>query len=138
MAYVISSKFPIDTLPDVAVGVSIPFSGGAVFNSTYITKDQIKSNLINFFLTNQGERYLNPNFGGNLRQLLFEAITNNTLDSVEESIKENLRTLFPNINVKTLEILAHPNDNMVSISLDYQVLNQSPDNIQVNFSTDAL
>ena len=94
--------------------------------------------MINFFLTNQGERYLNPNFGGNLRQLLFEAITNNTLDSVEESIKEQLRTLFPNINVKTLEIVAYPNNNMVSISLDYQVLNQSPDNIQVNFSTDAL
>jgi hypothetical protein len=36
MAYVISSKFPVDTLPDVAVGVSIPFSGVAVFNQTYI------------------------------------------------------------------------------------------------------
>ena len=49
MAYVIDSKFPVDTLPDVAVGVSIPFSGVAVFNQTYLTKDQIKSNLINFF-----------------------------------------------------------------------------------------
>ena len=57
MAYIISSKFPVDTLPDVAVGVSIPFSGKAVFNQTYLTKDQIKSNLINFFLTNKGERY---------------------------------------------------------------------------------
>ena len=78
MAFIIPNKFPIDTLPDVAVGVSLPFSGKAVFNQTFITKDQIKSNLINFFLTNRGERYLNPGFGGNLRATLFEAITNNT------------------------------------------------------------
>ena len=49
MAFIIPSKFPIDTLPDVAIGVSVPFTGKAVFNQTYITSDQIKSNLINFF-----------------------------------------------------------------------------------------
>ena len=75
MAFIISSKFPVDTLPDVAVGVSIPFTGKAVFNQTFITKDQIKSNLINFFLTNKGERYLNPGFGGDLRATLFESIS---------------------------------------------------------------
>jgi phage baseplate assembly protein W len=138
MAYVISSKFPVDTLPDVAVGVSIPFSGVAVFNQTYLTKDQIKSNLINFFLTNKGERYLNPNFGGDLRKLLFEAIDSNNLDSMEDMIKSQLTTLFPSITVKNLEIVAYPNSNMVNILLSYQVLNQSPDDLQVNFSTDAL
>jgi phage baseplate assembly protein W len=138
MAYVISSKFPVDTLPDVAVGVSIPFSGVAVFNQTYLTKDQIKSNLINFFLTNKGERYLNPNFGGNLRKLLFKAIDSNSLDTMEIEIKQQLRTLFPNITINNLDIVAHPTSNMINITLDYQVLNQSPDNIQVNFSTDAL
>ena len=49
MAFIISNKFPVDTLPDVAVGVSIPFTGNAVFNQTFITRDQVKSNLIKFF-----------------------------------------------------------------------------------------
>ena len=138
MAYVISNKFPVDTLPDVAVGVSLPFSGVAVFNQTYLTKDQIKSNLINFFLTNQGERYLNPNFGGNLRKLLFEAISNNALDSLESVLKEKLKVLFPSVTTKQLDIVAYPNDNIVNISLSYQVLNQSPDNIQINFNTDGI
>ena len=138
MAYIIPNKFPVDTLPDVAVGVSIPFSGVAVFNQTYLTQDQIKSNLINFFLTNKGERYLNPNFGGNLRKLLFQSIDSNSLDTMELEIKQQLRSLFPNITINNLEITAQPSSNLVNVSLDYQVLNQSPDNIQVNFSTDAL
>jgi hypothetical protein len=55
---------PIDFDASVAVGVNLPFSGPAVFISNYQTKDAIKNNLINFFLTNPGERVLNPTFGG--------------------------------------------------------------------------
>ena len=138
MAFIISSKFPVDTLPDVAVGVSIPFTGRAVFNQTYITRDQIKSNLVNFFLTNSGERYLNPGFGGNLRSTIFESISNNTLDNLETQIKDQLSNLFPNVNVKELTINSLPDQNLISINLSYRVLNQDPDDIQINFTSDAI
>lgn len=138
MAYIISSKFPVDTLPDVAVGVSIPFTGKAIFNQTYITKDQIKSNLINFFLTNKGERYLNPGFGGNLRATLFEMISKNTLDSLETEIRDQLAVLFPTVLVDSLEIASRPDDHIISVTLTYRVLNQSLDEIQINFSTDGI
>ena len=42
---------PLDFQPRKEVGVSLPFSGKAVFNSTYHSKDAIKTNLINYFLT---------------------------------------------------------------------------------------
>jgi phage baseplate assembly protein W len=138
MAYIISSKFPLDTLPDVAIGVSVPFSAGAVFNQTYITRDQIKSNLINFFLTNPGERYLNPNFGGGVRALLFEAISQNTLDGFEADIVQKLKRLFPSVSVNSVNVISYPNDNIISITVDYQVLNQSSDQLQINFNTDGI
>ena len=138
MAFIIPSKFPIDTLPDVAIGVSIPFTGKAVFNQTYITSDQIKSNLINFFLTNKGERYLNPRFGGNLRKLLFEAISQNTLDAFESEVKTQLKSLFPTITISSLDITSFPDNNIVNITLSYQVLNQPLDEIQINFNNDGL
>ena len=138
MAFIIPNKFPIDTLPDVAVGVSLPFSGKTVFNQTFITKDQIKSNLINFFLTNRGERYLNPGFGGNLRATLFEAITNNTLSGLETELKEQISFLFPQVNVKSLEVNSLPDQNLINISLSYKVLNQSLDDIQINFASDGI
>lgn len=138
MAYIISSKFPVDTLPDVAVGVSVPFTGEAVFNQTFITKDQIKSNLINFFLTNKGERYLNPGFGGNLRATLFESISSNTLDGLETQIKDQLEILFPTITIENLEVTSFPDDNIIGINLKYQVLNQALDEIQINFNSDGI
>ena len=81
MAFGAKKIFPLDTKPSVAVGVSLPFNAPNVFRSTYLTKDAIKTNLINFFLTNQGERYLNPLFGGDLRAFIFEQITNDNLDA---------------------------------------------------------
>ena len=52
---------PLDlpTKCKVAVGVTLPFDGPAVFNSSYTTKVQVKSNLINLLLTNPGERLMN-------------------------------------------------------------------------------
>ena len=138
MAFILPSKFPIDTLPDVAVGVSVPFSGKAVFNQTYITKDQVKSNLINFFLTNKGERYFNPNFGGNLRATIFEAISNNTLSALETQLKDQLSVLFPRVKVQALQVNSLPDQNLINITLSYSVLNQSIDNIQINFASDGI
>ena len=138
MAFIISSKFPVDTLPDVAVGVSVPFTGKAVFNQTFITKDQIKSNLINFFLTNKGERYLNPGFGGNLRATLFESISNQNLEALESQVRDQLEILFPTITVEELRVDSIPDKNLVSINLKYKVLNQSLDEIQINFNNDGI
>lgn len=138
MAFILPSKFPVDTLPDVAIGVSVPFSGGAVFNQTYITKDQVKSNLINFFLTNKGERYFNPGFGGNLRATIFEAISNNTLSELESQLKDQLSILFPRVKIKTLQVNSLPDQNLINITLSYSVLNQSIDDIQINFASDGI
>ena len=41
----------------------------------YISKDQVKANLINYILTNKGERLFDPTFGGDLRSLLFDPTT---------------------------------------------------------------
>jgi hypothetical protein len=63
---------PRDLDKNKAIGISIPFNAGGVFNQTFSTKDQVRSNLINFLLTYKGERILNPEFGADLPKLLFE------------------------------------------------------------------
>ena len=70
MAVNVKKINPLDRQPRKAIGIDLPFSAPAVFNSTHQTKDALKVNLINFLLTNRGERPLNPNFGGGLRELL--------------------------------------------------------------------
>ena len=51
MAFGAKKIFPIDQNPRKAVGVALPFNAPSTFDSTYITKDAIRNNLINLALT---------------------------------------------------------------------------------------
>ena len=89
---------PLDLQKNIAIGVSLPFNGPAVFNSTYTTKDQTKSNLINLLLTAKGERVLNPNFGCNIKKQLFENINEGTEQKVINSILKSGKKLYSPLN----------------------------------------
>ena len=135
MAFGAQKIFPIDTKPGTAVGVAIPFDARGVFYSTYTTQNAIKNNLINFFLTEPGEIYLNPTFGGGLRSFIFEQITSNNLDSLKEDVQSKLTRFFPNVVIGSLEILQDPDYNTITVSLKYNVVDTTiSDEIQIAFN----
>jgi phage baseplate assembly protein W len=121
MAFGAQKIFPIDTKPGTAIGVSLNFNNPGVFESTYLTKDAIKNNLINFFLTNQPERYLNPLFGGNLRNFIFEQITANNTDFLKQDIQTQIGLYFPNVIVARLDVIEYPDINQVIVTLKYTI-----------------
>lgn len=112
---------PLDLQPRKAIGVSLPFSGAAVFNSTFQTKDAIKTNLINFLLTETGERYFNPFFGTGLRKQLFENITQEKVQFLSETISEGIRFNFPRIVINNLEVEGIPDTNTILFTLKYSI-----------------
>ena len=123
MAYRIPNKFSIDTKAGRAVGVSIPFSAPWVFTSTFQTKDAIRTNLVNFFLTNNNERVFRPSFGGNLRTFIFESITRGTTESIKESIQDDVTRYFPQVLIRDIEILSSEDFNTINVILSYEVVN---------------
>ena len=56
MAFGAVQQFPNDLRPSVGIGVNLPFSEGNGFTPNYTTAESIRYNLINYFLTNPGER----------------------------------------------------------------------------------
>jgi len=134
MAFGAKKIFPIDQKPGTAVGVSIPFNAPAVFFSTYTTKDAIRNNLLNFFLTNKTERYLNNNFGANLRAFIFEQITSGNLDSLKQDIQQLISQYFTNIKVEKLDILEYPDANEINVQLIYSIINTGvTDQVEITF-----
>jgi len=117
---------PIDLEDSVAVGVNLPFNSPSVFSSNYQTSDAIKNNLINFFLTNPGERLLNPLFGGGLRAFIFQQITTNNLEFLKEDISDKVTFYFPQITIDNLEVTG--NENRVNVSLSYSINNTNNTN----------
>ena len=138
MAFGARKIFPIDTKPSVAVGVSIPFNGDAVFNSTYTTQDATKNNLLNYLLTNPGERYSNVSFGGGLRRFIFEQINRQNFDFLEADIQAKIGSFFPNIIVTSIDISASPDRNQVFISIYYRIKDTGiNDQLDVVFNTNS-
>lgn len=121
MAFRIANKFPIDTKARQAVGVSLPFSGTAVFNLTYTTADQLKSNLINFFMTDPGERYMNPNFGAGIKATIFEQLTEGNYDAVRLKLEADLKRYFPIIQLGNVEVYGNEDQNILKIEITYSV-----------------
>ena len=135
MAFSAQQIYPIDFDKSAAVGVNLPFSDPAVFKPNYTTKDAIKNNLINYFLTNQGERLLNPSFGAGLRAFIFEQIATDNLDFLKDEISSKLTTYFPNVAVGNLEILKQEDKNIITIKLVYNVINTNiNDTLVIDFT----
>jgi phage baseplate assembly protein W len=132
MAVQISYRHPLDIDKRVAIGVAIPFNGPAVFNPIYLTSDQIKSNIINYVLTNKGEKLFQPNYGADLKKMIFENINENNLKTLEIKLTNDIQNTFPNIKIQSL-IFSQPTFQEYSLQLDisYTYFNDSSQNIQI-------
>ena len=123
MARIIQNKWPIDLQKSRAIGFGFPLNGDAVFVPTYFTRDQIKANMINYLLTNKGERVFRPNFGADLRNLLFENILDITNNDLKNRIQDDIVKHFPSVEIKEVEFNNIPDENTVNFTLVYQIVN---------------
>ncbi len=134
MAFEIKKIDPLDLQPRKAIGVKLPFSGRAVFNSTFQSRDAIKTNLINYFLTARGERFLNPTFGNTLRNSLFENMTEESVRVIDSLVRKELEIYFPRVEPIKINTIGVPDSNTVQFSLSYRVRETNiEDEVIINF-----
>lgn len=135
MAFGAVQQFPNDLNPSIGIGVDLPFSNGNGFTPNFTTQQATKYNLINYFLTNPGERPGNPQFGGGLRRFIFEQIADENLGFLKEDVQQKLEREFPNVIVKQLDVLANTDNNEVTVQLFYAVENTNiEDEVTLNFN----
>lgn len=135
MAFGAKQIFPNDTRARVAIGCDLPFSDGAVFRPNYQTKDAIKNNLINYFLTNPGERPGNPEFGAGLRQFVFTQIESENLDFLKEDIQSKLNLNFPRVIVEDIDLTPDFDYNSIVVKITYSIANTGiEDELELSFT----
>lgn len=128
--------------PDIGqprgLGISVLFNNGNdVFKTTTTTKEQVKSNLINYVLTNRGERFFNPEFGGDIRRSLFEQNDDSSFDDLITRLENDIPLYIPNIILQSIDIRREPDYNLVNIIINYQI-NQDNEQIVINIQTKGL
>jgi phage baseplate assembly protein W len=126
---------PLDLQKNIAIGVSLPFNAPGVFYSTYTTKDQIKSNLVNLLLTSIGERVMNPNFGCELKRFVFEGISENNISDLKISINNSISLYIPEITVSSIDVISNKDNNLIDVTVSYVLnISNNADQVTVQFN----
>ena len=137
----------VDNDTNIKVGIDLPIMRDAIkdgwFASTTTTIESVKNNIRNLLNTTQGERLFQPNLGLNLRQMLFEQITEESIIGIQDSILDTFSFWLPFVEVRDIEILTNSNDktilsNEIRVKILFNII-QDPntlDSVTLNFQNE--
>ena len=124
------SSREMDEDPNMYIGLRLPVVPSETipfFSSTTTTLEQAKYNMQNLLLTLKGERVSQPEFGSNLKKILFEQYDESLEERIREEIGESVSKWLPYINISKVDISQDVGvPNKIYVSMTY-ALNYSPD-----------
>ena len=123
-----------------AIGIKIPITMGntGFFNQTFTVLEETKSMILNLLLTRKGERFMQPDFGTNIYNLLFDPIIGNITVNIKNEIKDVVKTWLPHVKLEDVQVNINKENienNTVYISVNYSLKNDTSqfDEVVVQF-----
>lgn len=108
-------------MSNLPIGITLPFRLGTqgYFEQSFDTVTQLKSNMVNWFLTMKGERPLNPLFGTELFSEIFLPNDEDDTNAIcEKIIRTEMKQMFPIIDLKSVNFKrSFQNDNIYSVDI---------------------
>jgi phage baseplate assembly protein W len=89
-----------------------------------LNENSIKQSIKNILFTDRGERFFQPNLGGNIRAMLFENITPQLLVSMKQQITSTIKSHEPRCNLIDVVLSAAEDENGVYVSIVFNVINK--------------
>jgi len=132
-------RFVEDQDTRVSVGIDFPFgrvgNGDGYFKTTKTTIDAIKNNIKLLLQTNQGERMFQPNLGMNLRNLLFEPMTEDLTIQIENNIVDVFERWLPFVELRNIDIQNKNELSQTKINIEFNIRRapNSLESVQVTF-----
>lgn len=136
---------PVNNIVTVTnnVGLGVAFSIGAhgLFSSIYTTPQQVKENLKSLLLTRVGERLMQPTFGTNLLNIIFEPNLSDLKEDITDLLTAPINYWIPSITIESIDIITNEDDptmiHNLKITINYSVQNFSTNTITFKSSTDG-
>ncbi|MBE9586607.1 GPW/gp25 family protein [Mucilaginibacter sp. JRF] len=107
-------------------GWSFPPTFSKKTNSLLLTSDEddINKSLEILLSTTIGERFLQPLYGCNLDDYVFEAMNSSTETAIKITVKNAILIFEPRIKLLTIKLLTDfISEGRIDISVDYEVIN---------------
>jgi|ERR1019366_583160 phage baseplate assembly protein W len=106
---------------DITANMDIHPNTGDLFRIT--NTNAIKRAIRNLILTNKGERFYQPNLGGNITHDLFEQITVETQHQITTQIEDTLKNFEPRASLIEVVVQPQSDKNGVNILIVYSIVN---------------
>lgn len=82
----------------------------------------VKQAVKNLISTNHFEKPFVPNYGGNIRAMLFELADDNSAVEIERNIRNTIYQYEPRAEVVSIESIVEPDRNNVRVTLTFKVV----------------
>lgn len=92
--------------------------------ATKINENAIKQSIRNLILTDRGERPFQPNLGGDVRKLLFENFTAQTIVTAKQMITNTVNDHERRASLREVIITSMEDNNAISITIIFSVINR--------------
>jgi phage baseplate assembly protein W len=89
----------------------------------HVDEQAVINSLKNIILTNHYEKPFNPDYGSNIRALLFENIDSITAITLEREILQTIENFEPRVSVSKVTAIPDFDNNGYSIKLDFFIIN---------------
>lgn len=83
--------------------------------------ESVKNSIKTAFLTVPGQKILNPTYGINLNQYLFEPVDDFTADIIQDDIENKLPNMEPRVTVENVSVIGKPEENEYDITMQINV-----------------
>jgi phage baseplate assembly protein W len=120
------------------INVSVPNALGIGINSItpiYLTTEQALENLKNLLLTRIGERYIMPEFGTNLLNIIFQPNVAELKQEITDILTPPINRWLPYINIISIDTKTNEDDPTlnyyISITIKFSVSTYNAQNITI-------
>ena len=79
----------------------------------------------NLVLTSHYEKPFNPDYGSNVRKLLFENLDIITASAIEREIKQTIESFEPRVRIIGLTVIPDIENNGFSVRMEFSIVNQT-------------
>jgi len=88
-----------------------------------INEAAVKESIRNIVLTNRGERPFQPEFGCDVRKMLFENATMQTFDLVKTVIQDAIDLYEPRCELMGVDVTGDIDSNAINIAIVFRLIN---------------
>lgn len=100
--------------------------------SRKINEEAIKESIKNLVLTDRGERLFQPNVGCDIRAMLFENFTQETVDTMRNMVFETIEAYEPRCELLGVDVVGQIDSNDIKVIITFAVINnEEPTTLEI-------